>query len=91
MVCTTIKNGTECPFMTSKGCTYNNGTCQQIIDKCDGCNRTIEMSTGWYCASCPEPSIKWKTGNCNLATHVVTAPAKTKAKLNPIKASKRMG
>jgi len=25
LVCTTIKEGMECPFMTAKGCSYNGG------------------------------------------------------------------
>lgn len=37
-----------------------------------------------------DPELKWKNGNCNLATHVVVE-AKKKQKINPIKASKRGG
>jgi hypothetical protein len=43
-----------------------------------------------YCSACPEPALKWKWGNCNMATHVVTA-AENKQKINPLKASKRGG
>ncbi|MBW2436990.1 MAG: PxxKW family cysteine-rich protein, partial [Deltaproteobacteria bacterium] len=32
---------------------------------------------------------KWKNGNCNLATHVTIESKKAKAKINPLKASKR--
>jgi len=89
MVCTTIKPGVECPFMTAKGCTYNGGKCHEIVEQCNGCNRTSELESGWYCMACPEPAAKWKNGNCNLATHVETTVAATKQKINPLKASKR--
>ena len=89
MDCATIKKGTECAFMTSKGCSYNGGICHQIIDQCEGCKRGTELSSGWYCSACPDPSIKWKNGNCNLATHVTIESNKAKTKINPLKASKR--
>ena len=89
MICTTIKEGMECPFMSVKGCSYNGGICHQIVEQCQGCNRGAEFSSGWYCAACPEPSVKWKNGNCNMASHVSAATASAKAKLNPLKASKR--
>ena len=89
MVCTTIKEGMECPFMTAKGCSYNGGICHEIVEQCKGCNRTTELSAGWYCSACPDPSIKWKNGNCNLASHVAMAVSNQKTKINPLKASKR--
>jgi len=75
--------------MTASGCGYKGGVCQAIVEACKGCGRSQEFPTGWYCTSCPDPSIKWKNGNCNLATHIVIAPAAAKAKINPLKASKR--
>lgn len=89
MICTTIKEGMECPFMSAKGCSYKGGICHQIVEQCQGCNRGTELPTGWYCAACPEPSVKWKNGNCNLASHVSAAASATQAKINPLKASKR--
>ena len=89
MVCTTVRNGGECPFMTKKGCSYNGGICHEVVENCKGCDRGVEFSSGWFCSSSPAPSLKWKNGNCNLATHVVTAKVTKKAKLNPLKASKR--
>ncbi len=89
MICTTIRQGAECNFMTAKGCGYNGGMCYTTIDKCEGCDRKAQFETGWYCASNPEPAIKWKNGNCNLATHVKEEAKAKKAKINPIKASKR--
>jgi hypothetical protein len=75
--------------MTAKGCSYNGGICHQIVEKCKGCNRTSEYAENWYCTAYPDPSLKWKTGKCNLASHIVAAPAAPKAKVNPLKASKR--
>ena len=90
MICQTIRKGVECPFMTASGCSYNGGKCHVIVEACQGCSRSAEYDTGWYCAACPEPSSKWKTGNCNMATHVKAATQVESAKkLNPLKASKR--
>ncbi|UCF93829.1 MAG: PxxKW family cysteine-rich protein [Desulfobacterales bacterium] len=89
MNCTTIKQGIECPFMTGSGCSYKGGICHQIVEQCSGCKRTTQLTSGWYCTACPDPSVKWKNGNCNLASHVTLETAATKAKLNPLKASKR--
>jgi len=75
--------------MAAKGCTYNDGSCVAIIDACGGCQRAAEFETGVYCTAAPDPSLKWKNGNCNMATHVKTAAASKKQKINPIKASKR--
>jgi len=75
--------------MSAKGCSYNGNVCLEISEKCNGCDRTVEFPTGWYCSASPEPAMKWKSGNCNLATHVTEAVTETKAKINPLKASKR--
>lgn len=89
MDCTTIRNGVDCPFMTAKGCSYKSGICHKIVEQCDGCNRSAEFSSGWYCAACPDPSLKWKNGNCNLASHITSSSSAVKVKINPLKASKR--
>ena len=89
MIWQTIRKGSECAFMSAKGCTYNGGFCHEIIESCQGCDRATQIESGWYCSACPEPGTKWKRGNCNLATHIVAAAAVAKAKVNPLKASKR--
>ena len=89
MNCTTIKQGKECPFMTTTGCSHNGGICHQVVEQCNGCDRGNEFSSGWYCTACPDPSLKWKLGKCNLATHIKADAGSSKAKLNPLKASKR--
>ncbi len=89
MICTTVRNGKECPFMKKTGCSYNGGFCHEVVQACEGCGRKVEVHDGWYCASFPEPALKWKNGNCNMATHVTTATIAAEAKINPLKASKR--
>lgn len=90
MICETIRKGSECAFMTKKGCSYNGGVCYEIVEKCSGCSRSAQFSSGWYCTSFPEPSRKWNSGHCNMATHVSLATETASGKkINPLKASKR--
>ncbi len=89
MKCTTVRAGKECPFMTVSGCSYNEGVCHEIVEHCNGCGRTVEFNSGWYCSASPEPAMRWKVGNCNMATHVKSATSTPQAKVNPLKASKR--
>jgi hypothetical protein len=49
----------------------------------------VEFSTGVYCKTYCEPSIKWAKGSCNFATHVKKEVKEDTFKLNPLKASKR--
>ena len=90
MICTTVRNGSECAFMTAKGCGFNGGACHQTVEQCSGCDRTIQVDSAWYCNAFPEPAKKWKNGSCNFATHTdATAGQAQSAKINPLKASKR--
>ena len=91
MVCTSVKEGYECLFMSKKGCQFNGGACHSIIEQCEGCQKVIDFSTGRYCLSFPEPASKWRTGTCNMATHLKETSKKGNGKLNPLKASKRGG
>ncbi len=91
LVCETTRKGKKCTFMTAQGCSFNGGSCAEIIEACNGCARSEQHENGWFCTAFPDPSVKWKNGNCNLATHVQNAVADAKTKLNPIKASKRRG
>jgi hypothetical protein len=90
MLCTTVRKGEECVFMAKNGCSYTGGSCTAIVEACTGCGRGKEYETGWYCSAAPAPALKWKNGDCNLATHIVIV-AKEQAKVNPLKASKRGG
>ncbi|MBW1998919.1 MAG: PxxKW family cysteine-rich protein [Deltaproteobacteria bacterium] len=89
MVCTTVKEGIECLFMSNKGCQFNGGSCHAIIDKCEGCQKVLELPTGNFCGVFPDPAIKWRMGACNMATHVKASNGSKNGKLNPLKASKR--
>ncbi|MDR1085387.1 MAG: PxxKW family cysteine-rich protein [Deltaproteobacteria bacterium] len=42
----------------------------EIIDKCQGCDRVQEMSGLQCCVAYPVPGVHWRLGNCNLATHI---------------------
>ncbi|MFH1985944.1 MAG: PxxKW family cysteine-rich protein [Pseudomonadota bacterium] len=89
MICTTIRPGKDCNFMKSSGCSYNGGLCFEVVESCQGCSRTEEYSSKWYCTACPEPSVRWKNGACNMATHVKEEALAKAHKINPLKASKR--
>jgi hypothetical protein len=89
MVCSTIRVGFDCIFMTKKGCQFNGGTCNTIVEQCDGCQRIVEYPTGKYCAKFLDPSAKWKNGACSMATHIKTEIKQETKKINPLKASKR--
>lgn len=89
MICETVKAGTDCAFMTKSGCGYNGGSCHAVVEQCDGCQRIVDVATGRYCASYPNPANKWRTGSCNFATHVKSGATTQQAKVNPLKASKR--
>jgi hypothetical protein len=75
--------------MTKKGCSFNGGVCHPIVEECHGCSRASEFVSGWYCTAYPDPSIKWKNGTCNFATHVAKEAEVNNTKINPLKASKR--
>lgn len=89
MICDTVRKGDECVFMAASGCKYNGGACKPVVEQCEGCRRVCEFEGQTYCTAAPEPALKWKNGNCNMATHVKTVVETKKQKINPIKASKR--
>ena len=89
MVCQTVKKGTECFFMTKKGCSFNGGKCHEIVEKCEGCDRISEYPSGRFCSSYPYPEKKWQNGGCNFATHIKSETPKEGKRLNALKASKR--
>jgi hypothetical protein len=90
MICNTVKEGAECAFMTKTGCGYNGGSCHPVVEQCEGCLRIVEVPSGMFCTSYPNPAIKWKTSQCNFATHAKAASqGQPQAKINPLKASKR--
>lgn len=89
MICTTTRKGDDCVFMTTKGCSFEGGTCLSIDEKCEGCAKTKDFEEGKFCSSFPAPLEQWRLGNCSMATHVQAEKGGAKKKINPIKASKR--
>ncbi|MBZ4647772.1 MAG: hypothetical protein JG774_1181 [Desulfomicrobiaceae bacterium] len=73
---------------TDKGVQVAGIIMQEIIDKCEGCNRIQEFDGSKFCNTYPQPAAKWRLGDCNFATHIARE-VKGKAKINPLKASKR--
>jgi hypothetical protein len=88
MLCNTTRQGMECAFMSSKGCSYSGGTCHPAIESCSGCDRTVASGDQFFCKSYPDPAAKWRNGACNFATHI-KGESKEAGKVNPLKASKR--
>jgi hypothetical protein len=91
MHCESIKPGVDCTFMTKKGCSFNGGKCRPVVESCEGCDRILDANGDRYCNAFPDPSVKWRRGTCNLATHQKGNGngAKPEQKVNPLKASKR--
>jgi len=69
MHCESIKPGIDCTFMTKKGCSFNGGKCRPVVESCEGCERILQANGDRYCNAFPDPSVKWRRGTCNLATH----------------------
>jgi len=88
MICKTVKAGFDCAFMSKNGCGFVNGSCQVVIDKCEGCAKILEYESSKYCKVYPDPAGKWMSGRCPTATHVKLEIKETQ-KINPLKASKR--
>ena len=89
MVCQTIKAGVECAFMAKNGCGFIGGSCQKIVEQCEGCAKVIEYSAVHYCMIYPNPAGKWSVGGCPQATNKKAVKQEAAQKVNPLKASKR--
>ncbi len=68
---------------------YASGEFQQVVEKCEGCERTVQVESARYCSTYTSPEAKWRLGICNFATHVKPEIATSTIKINPLKASKR--
>jgi len=68
---------------------YASGIFNPVIEKCDGCDRVVEVEAAKYCKTYSTPAAKWKLGICNFATHVKPEIVTSTVKVNPLKASKR--
>ncbi|MDY0225392.1 hypothetical protein SAMN04488082_102232 [Desulfomicrobium apsheronum] len=74
---------------TDEGVQVNGVVMHPIVEQCEGCERIREFEGAKFCGTYPQPAAKWRLGTCNFSTHTKTAPGKGKAKVNPLKASKR--
>lgn len=73
---------------TAEGVVVNGFVIYPCVEQCTGCERVREFDTQVFCSSYPNPASKWSGGRCNFATHMKTETT-DKAKVNPLKASKR--
>ena len=73
---------------TDQGVKVKNFILSPCVEQCTGCDRVREFENENFCSSYPDPAYKWAGGHCNFATHLKTQ-SDTKAKVNPLKASKR--
>jgi hypothetical protein len=89
MICTTIREGVDCGFMSQTGCSFNGGQCHDIVEQCEGCKFIAEFPSGKFCVVVPDPASKWSLGACNLASHLDRKKVVAEHKVNPLKASKR--
>ncbi len=68
---------------------YSSGIFNPINEKCEGCERIIEVDSQKICKTYTAPAAKWKLGICNFASHVKPDLSTATVKVNPLKASKR--
>jgi len=60
---------------------FNGLTVQPIVEQCQGCERARTNEQGTYCLNFPNPAIKWRRGNCNMATHTKNGAQQNAAKV----------
>lgn len=90
MQCQTVLPGSECTFWSKSGCTFTEGSCQVVVENCEGCDRIVNGSIGKVCSAYPAPGRKWSLGGiCNFATHVKVEIKSEELRVNPLKASKK--
>ena len=89
MQCQTVLPGAECTFWGKQGCVFTAGSCQVVVENCEGCERIVNGTIGKVCSAYPAPEKKWTAGLCNFATHVKVEIKTDDSKMNPLKASKK--
>ena len=73
---------------TESGVELNGVLLKPIVEQCNGCDRVRNFEEQQFYSSYPVPERKWVGGRCNIATHIKSETT-AKAKVNPLKASKR--
>lgn len=89
MQCQTVLPGTECTFWKKAGCSAEGGSCQVIVEECQGCDRIVKGTIGDVCSAYPFPKAKWNGSLCNFATHKKVDLKVADVRVNPLKAAKR--
>jgi hypothetical protein len=64
------------------GAGFLGGTKRTIDAKCEGCDRIKLSEDKKFCAAYPDPTVRWRLGNCNLATHI---KVETKAEASKVR------
>ena len=64
-------------------------TREPIVEKCEGCGKSLPEAGAQVCSVYLIPSSKWRIGKCPMATHIKKEIKDDAFKLNPLKASKR--
>ena len=73
---------------SEEGVERNGIRLQPVVEQCANCERIRFFEEEQFCCSYPFPARKWAGGRCNFATNIKTETA-AKARVNPLKASKR--
>jgi hypothetical protein len=76
-------------MQTSETSKYAGQVFQPIVEQCEGCGRIVEEDSNRFCRTYLNPAAKWRVGICNFATHAKPELKLVKARVNPLKASKR--
>ena len=76
-------------MQTDKMTKFSEGAFLPVIDKCEGCERIVEVEGNKYCNSYMNPAAKWRMGICNFATHAKPEVKVVIIRINPLKAAKR--
>lgn len=87
--CITVRMNRFCPFMGAKQCTFTDGHCNPVVDKCEGCKNTETYNESLYCKTYMNPESMWLAGRCPMCTVQLEKVKVVEQKINPLKASKK--
>jgi hypothetical protein len=76
-------------MQTSNAAKFSDGSFLPIVEKCEGCERIVEVDGNKFCDTYMNPAAKWRLGICNFATHAKPEVTIVKIRVNPLKAAKR--
>lgn len=76
-------------MQTSNAAKFSEGSFLPVIEKCEGCERIVEVNDNKFCDVYANPGAKWRLGICNFATHAKPEVNIVKIRVNPLKAAKR--